>query len=96
MPRALHILRQWPARDWLTQWLHEDTVVIVSEQALEAVIQHPELLELLPPARHCLRSEVLLLEPAQRELIPAHLVQLADTAWVELTLQCAPLISWGD
>lgn len=96
MPRTLHILRQWPTHDWLAQWINEDTVVIVSEQALAAVIQQHNLLTLLPPAQYCLRSEVLLLETAQRELVPAHLLQLADTAWVELTLQCAPLISWGD
>lgn len=96
MPRTLHLLRQWPQADWFAQWLRQDTVVIVSEQALRAVMQQPVLLQQLPATVNCLRSEVLLLSAAEREQIPAHLLQLADSAWVELTLQCAPLISWGD
>ncbi len=95
-PATLHILRHWPQPEWIAQWLHPDSVVIVSEQALRAVIQQPQLLEQLPAACNCLRSEVLLLDETERELLPAHLWQLADSAWVELTVQCAPVISWGD
>ncbi|CAI8163358.1 hypothetical protein [Pseudidiomarina mangrovi] len=97
MPRTLHLLRQWPQSEWIAQWLSPDSVVIISEQALRAVMAQPELLEQLPVACcHCLRTEVLLLTAAQREQLPAHLLQLADNAWLELSLQCAPVISWGD
>lgn len=97
MPRTLHMLRQWPQADWINQWLDEDSVVIISEQALHAVMQQPELLQQLPTGCcNCLRSEVLLLSESERDRVPAHVLQLADSAWVELTLQSAPVISWGD
>ena len=96
MPRALHTLRQWPTTDWISQWLHSDCQVIVSEQALRAVLAEPHLLELIPCPCYCLLSEVQLLRPELREQVPAHLLQLADTAWLDLTLQCSPIISWGD
>ena len=96
MPRALYMLRQWPQADWIQQWLHSDTVVIISEQALKAVISAPELLDQLPMVCNCLMSEVAQLNADEREQLPAHLLQLADPVWLELTLQCSPLISWGD
>lgn len=97
MPRTLHMLRQWPQADWINQWLDEDSVVIISEQALRAVMQQPELLQQLPTrCCNCLRSEVLLLSESERDRVPAHVLQLADSAWLELTLQSAPVISWGD
>jgi hypothetical protein len=41
-------------------------------------------------------SEIAQLNADEREQLPAHLLQLADPVWLELTLQCSPLISWGD
>ena len=77
------LLRRWPSTAWLATWAHQDTTIILSEQALLAVCETPALLEQLPRPPYVLQREVDLLEI---ESVPAAVIQVGDARWVELTL----------
>ncbi len=96
MTTPLHFIRDWPSADWLQHWQHDDCAFLVSEKALELCLLEPELAELLPGRTYVLITELALLaeQGLMTEDLPLSLIQISDTRWVELTLQCAPVVTW--
>lgn len=96
MTTPLHVLRDWPSADWLTHWQNEECAFVISEKALELCLIEPELADLLPGRSYVLITELALLAErgAVTEDLPLSLIQISDSRWVELTLQCAPVITW--
>ncbi len=99
-PNALITLRQWPSAAWCAQWLTADTQVILSEQALLATWRNHELIDELPARPLALISEIKLLREQHDDLIdldlPITVIQIADSRWVELTLECKPVMVWDE
>jgi hypothetical protein len=97
---ALITLRQWPSAAWCTQWVKQDTQVIISEQALLDIWRNHDLIDELPARPLALMSEIALLREQHSDLadrdLPITVIQIADSRWVELTLECKPVMVWDE
>jgi|GEM_PF-1970693 len=94
----LWVMRTWPDTAWCQQWLTAASQVILSELALLEVWYHPERIDELPARPLALHTEIQLLRQQQPELaeleLPITVIQIGDQRWVELTLECQPVILW--
>lgn len=76
--------------------LQEDCCVLVTGAALRAICDDPDQLEPLPGRCYALQTEVNLAQQHGQPLtVPPQLVLINDARWVELTLNCQPLVNWG-
>jgi hypothetical protein len=90
---AVFLVRQWPSKKWLAQWLSADATLVLSEQALIAAVNDPTLLDSLSLTPYALYSEIKLLG---LEEVPASIIQLGDARWVELSLDATTYMVWDE
>lgn len=98
--RALFTLRRWPlsATDQallMATAQQQEVVLIVSEQALEALLDTPDAFSALPYPCYVLQTELALTADNSANL-PPYIMQLNDSSWVELTLACGPVTFLGN
>lgn len=89
---AAHLVRQWPSAAWLQLWVSPTSTLILSENALQQLAEHPELIDSLPVLPYALHAEIATL--GLQDHLPASLIQLGDARWVELTLDAERYMVW--
>lgn len=101
VPNALVCLRSWPLPaqqdKLLVSWLAQpNTVILLTEQALGQWLATPELFDTVAVPTYALQVEVSgIAKDTPAASIPAFLLQLSDTAWLDLTLQSQPVLNLG-
>ncbi|WP_411358398.1 hypothetical protein [Pseudidiomarina salilacus] len=100
-PNALICLRCWPLpaqqQKLLTSWLAQpNTVLLLTEQALAQWLATPVLFDTVSVPVYALQAEVSnLTNDNPDQAVPAFLLQLSDSAWLDLTLQSQPVLNLG-
>lgn len=89
-----HLVRTWPTADWLARWVSAETTLILSEAALQHLVEQPERIHDLPVLPYALHSEIALQN--LQEQLPAALIQLGDARWVELSLDADHYMVWDN
>ncbi|MBY6063040.1 hypothetical protein CWI80_00575 [Pseudidiomarina sediminum] len=95
--RALITLRNWPLSHADQALLaatasQQEVVLIVSEHALSAMLANPDTFAELDYPCYVLQTELALHTSAS---LPAYVMQLSDSSWVELTLASGPVTFLG-
>lgn len=99
MTTTLHHIRQWPTPEWRERYLLAPSCVLLSEAALLHAYQEPGALREIAVATYVLMDELKQLQPHYpilSEEPPAGLIQVNAAQWVELTLNCQPVLLWND
>lgn len=97
--RAVYYVRSWPLPDsdqacLVNSALTQDLTTIFTEQALEKLLQEPDILNNFPYPAYVLQTE-LALHSEQAEQLPAFVLQLNDASWVTMTLDAQPVSYLG-
>ncbi|RUO41046.1 hypothetical protein CWE22_02315 [Pseudidiomarina aestuarii] len=99
MTKTLHHIRHWPTPEWRERYLLAPSCVLLSEAALLHAYQVPGALREIPVPAYVLIDELAQLQahyPILSEEPPAGLIQVNAAQWVELTLNCQPVLLWDD
>lgn len=100
-PNALVCLRRWPLpaqqQKLLTSWLAQpNTVLLLTEQALAQWLAMPALFDKVSVPVYALQAEISdLTNNHPDQAVPAFVLQLSDSAWLDLTLQSQPVLNLG-
>ena len=94
---ALVCLRSWPLpaqqQRLLEAYLRQpDAVLLFTEDALTYWLSNPALFDTIHAPSYALQGEV---SELASDKIPAFILQLSDTAWLELTLKSQPVLNLG-
>lgn len=95
---TLHHLHQWPTRAWCKRYTIAPSVVLLSESALLHAFEHPAAVAEISVPVYVLTAELERLRPHYailRDDAPAGIIQVNATQWVELTLNCRPVVVWN-
>lgn len=98
-PRAVYYIRSWPLSEadkacLVATAAQQDLTAIFTEQALDALLATPELLDDFPYPAYVLQTE-LNLDAQRAAALPPFVMQLNDASWVAMTLDAQPVSHVG-